>query len=52
MLGDLLVSLYGLEFGTNDVNELGLSYGKDLGTTLVSLYDLSLGTYDGTVLRF
>ena len=33
-----------IELGADVSNELGLSYGKVIGTTLVAMYVFSLGT--------
>ena len=52
MLGDRLVSLYGLNIGTNVVNELELSYVKVPGTILGYMDGLSIGTYDCKVPRY
>ena len=52
LLGDWLVSLYGLDIVTNVGNEIGLSYGKVIDKTLGALDGISLGTYYGTVLRY
>ena len=41
------VSVYGLKFGTNEGNALGLMDGKVLVTVLGAIDRLPLGIYDG-----